>query len=164
MTRFMRMLSLGLIVSVFGLAGGAPLGATEPQGEKGNWDNVKQLAEGQEIKVVLNGAKAYRGHFLSVTDEAVRVALPTGPVTFTREEIVRVSSKAGSHRGRNAAIGAAIGFGSGFAMGAGYCSGSSRGDCVAIAGTYLGALLAGGGAGVGALLPSEAWRDVYRAR
>ena len=156
-------LSIGL-VAVAILLTGTRLKAADHKTDLSKWENLKQLTPGQQIKVVLNDAKAYQGGFETVSDEAVGVLLPTGHVDFTRQDILRVSTRTGSHRGRNAAIGAAIGFGSGFPMGAGYCSDSSRGDCVAIAGTVFGALLAGVGAGVGALLPSEAWRDVYRAR
>ncbi len=59
MNRFKRILGLGLTVSILGLAGGASLGAAEPSTEKANWDNLKELAQGEEIQVVLNDAKSY---------------------------------------------------------------------------------------------------------
>lgn len=159
MNRFKRILNLGLIVSVVGFAGGARLGAREPQAGNANWDNVKELAPGEVIKVVLNDAKSYQGRLDTVSDEGIRVSLPTGKVTFPRQDILRVSYKTGSHRGRNALIGAAIGSAIGIAGAA------SNSDPEQRAIAWVGVpLLGGAGAGVGAVLPSTAWRDVYRAR
>jgi len=141
----------------------SPLGAADRKTDLANWDNLKALRQGQEIKVVKNDVRAYRGIFQSVSDEGMTVALPTGNATFVRQDILRVSSKTGSHHLRNAGIGAAIGGGSlaGVAAAKGDSSGDFGTGFVAVMGLISGSAI---GAGVGALLPSEGWRDVYRAR
>ncbi len=164
MSQFKRLLSLGLMLSVIGILPTVTFAVNGTQPGVAEWDNLKSLVEGQEIKVVLKNVKSYRGQLLSVSGEAIRVALPTGPVTFTRDEILRVSYKTGTHHGRNALIGTAIGAGAGaVAFGAGdphreVIPGGAKGAAI---GAILFAPL---GAAVGAVLPSEAWRDVYRAR
>jgi hypothetical protein len=87
--------------------------------EAANWDNLKQLAPGVEVKIVLNDAKAYPGQFKAVTDEAIVLRLDTGAEqTFTRQDVLRVSTEGKKHRGRNALIGMAIGAGAGVIVGA----------------------------------------------
>jgi hypothetical protein len=109
MSQLKHTLCLGLLVSIFGLLVGVPLWAAEPQRDNSNWDNLKQLASGQEIKVVLNDAKSFQGKFQSVSDEALVIRLATGEQTFNRQSVLRVSSNGQSHRLRNAALGAVIG-------------------------------------------------------
>ena len=70
---------------------------------------------GQEIQVVLNDAKSYRGKFQSVSDEGLVVSLATDEQTFTKQSVLRVSSKGQGRRGRNIGIGALIGVGGGAA-------------------------------------------------
>src|SRR5713226_4051697 len=79
-----------------------PLHAAHPQAEKANWDNLKNLAPGELIQVVLNDAKSLRGGFQTVSDETIVVRVATGDPTFARQTILRVSSKRSGHRGRNA--------------------------------------------------------------
>jgi len=117
---------------------------------------------------VLNDAKSYRGEFRSVSEGAIEVRVATGIQTFAQENVLRVSARAKSHRGRNALIGLAAGAGAGVIvavaspeLGAGTCP---QGSCVN-AGTvsmlgFWGGVL---GAGVGAFLPTGGWHDVYRA-
>ncbi|MGO9269544.1 MAG: hypothetical protein ACLQOO_04685 [Terriglobia bacterium] len=126
------------------------------------------IETGQEIKVVENDVKAYEGVFQSVSNDGITVALPTGSATLARQDILRVSYKSGSHRLRNAGMGAAIGWGSlatAFVAKVPFCEQENGcpGDRGAAAAVGLGI---GGaiGAGVGAMLPSKGWRDMYRAR
>ncbi len=163
MSQLKRAICLTLVISIFGLMTGVPLGAADPQAEKGKWDNVKKLNSGQEIKVVMNDAKSYRGRVENVSDEEIKVSLATGDATFARQDILRVSTKTGTHRLRNTGIGAGIGGGAlaGIAAAKGDSSGDFGTGAVAVMGLILGSAI---GAGVGAALPSEAWRDVYRAR
>jgi hypothetical protein len=165
MSQLKRLMCLGL-VSIFGLMVTVPLRADTPPQDKANWDNLKQLPPGQEIiQVVLNDAKSYRGIFQKVSDHAMVVRLATGDQIFPRENILRVSSKGRSHRGRNAGIGAAIGVGVGAALGsafARYASNEGSNPAAYLAGAV--AVFTGMGAGVGAALPTGGWRDVYRAR
>ena len=91
---------------------------TEPGQEVANWANLKQLSAGQEIQVVLNDAKSYRGRFESVSQDTLMMRLETGEQSFDRKSLLRVSAKAGSHRLRNAALGGLIGIGTGAGIGA----------------------------------------------
>jgi hypothetical protein len=152
-----------LLLLIVGVMAASALGAADRKNDQANWDNLKTLSQGQEVKVVMNDLKAYSGVFQDVSDEGIRVALHTGNATFARQDIFRVSSKAGTHRLRNAGVGAAIGGGS--LAGIAAAKGDSSGDFGTGAVTVMG-LIAGSaiGAVVGALVPSQAWRDVYRAR
>jgi hypothetical protein len=149
MKRVIETLLLLLMVPGFSLA----------QSSQSNWDNLKQLAPGQQIRIVLNDAKSYEAKFQSVTDDGIVVRLATGDQTFPRQSVLRVSSKHRSHRGRNALIGVGVGVAAALAVDAGVCQ-----DCTA--GTWAGDAAGCGllGAAVGALVPTGRWHDVYRAR
>jgi len=153
MKRVIETLLLLLLVPGFGLA----------QSSQRNWDNLKQLATGQEVRVVLNDAKSYSGQFQSVSDEALVVRTAAGEQTFTRESVLRVSAKAKSRRGWNELIGAAIGAGLG-GVAVGMDCHYGREGCGA-AGVFFGVPFAAGlGAGFAAVIPTGGWHDVYRAR
>jgi len=134
-------------------------GLSLAQSSQNNWDNLKQLAPGQQIRIVLNDAKSYEAKFQSVTDEGIVVRLATGEQTFPRQSVLRVSTKHRSHRVRNALIGAGAGVATALAVDAAACpdctTGTWAGDTVGLG--VLGAL-------VGALVPTGRWHDVYRAR
>ena len=138
------------------------------ESSQSRWNDIKQLAAGQQIRIVLNDAKSYEAKFQSVTDEAVVVRLATGERTFERQNVLRVSTRGKRHRGRNALIGLAVGAGAGVIiavaspeLGTGKCA---QGSCVD-AGTISQLGVVGGavGAGLGAAIPTGAWYDVYRA-
>ena len=138
------------------------------ESSQSRWNDIKQLAAGQQIRIVLNDAKSYEAKFQSVTDEAVVVRLATGERTFERQNVLRVSTRGKRHRGRNALIGLAFGASAGVIvaaaspeLGTGKCA---QGSCVD-AGTISQLGIVGGavGAGVGAAIPTGGWRDVYRA-
>lgn len=163
-----RILCLSLTTLLMEVLAAVALGAA-PQAANANWDSLKQLKPGAEIKVVLNGVKSYQGKFQSVSDGAIVVRLREGEQTFARQNVLRVSVKGESHRRRNALIGAAVGAGAGLGVGAAAdagnkCSGFGL-PCLSSAGkvvfTPLGAII---GAVVGAALPPRGWRDLYRAR
>ncbi len=155
MTRLQRTLCFGIAVSILGLTTGVRLGTARPRPEKANWDNVKQLLPGEEVKVVLKDAKPHRGLLQTVTDEDLVIRLAAGDQKFARQDVLRVSSKSPSHRGRNAATGAAVGT---VVVGVGLTIAAASGW-----GMLAGAILGGGpGAIVGAVLPTGGWHDVYR--
>jgi hypothetical protein len=158
-----------LIIALVLLTAAVPVGAAETRNPTANWDNLNQLAPGDDIRIVLDNAKAYTAKLESVNDSGIVVRLASGEQTFPRGTVLRVSTKGRSHRLRNAFIGLAAGAGTGvtvgFAspeLGQGKCS---RGSCVD-AGTVsaLGVWGAALGAGMGALIPTGRWHDVYRAR
>lgn len=141
----------------------APLFGAEPGADKKNWDNLKQLAPHEQIQIVLNDLKAYRGEFQGVSDEAVVVRVATGDRTFARPDILRVSAKSKSRGHRNAWIGAGVGAGLGVVAVAMDCR-NDRPGC-SPEGVALGVPFGAGlGALVGALVPSGGWYAVYRAR
>jgi hypothetical protein len=155
----MPALSFFFLVPVFALA----------QQARDSWDNLKGLATGQQIRVVLNDAKSYSGQLHSVSDQGLVIRTGGGEQTFERQNILRVSSQGKRHRGRNALIGLAVGAGTGVIVGVaspelgqGKCA---QGSCInaeapALAG-FVGAVV---GTGLGAVLPTGGWHDVYRAR
>ncbi len=147
-----------LLIPVFVLAGPAQ----DP------WDNLKQLAPGQETQVVLTNARSYRGQLQTVGDDAIVLRLTTGEQTFERQNVLRVSTRGKSHRGRNALLGLAVGAGAGIIVGVaspelstGKCAQRSCVDAgtVSMVGFWGGVL----GAGLGAAIPTGGRHDVYRA-
>ena len=164
MNKTTRGLFLALALSTFGAATQFPLRAADPEAGNLTWDNLKTLSPGQEIRVVLNGAKSYEGEFQSLSDNGITLRQPGGDQTLGRQDVLRVSSNGKKHRGRNALIGAAVGAGVGLGLGAAADRSSQNGIIqlhhwgLAV-GAPLGALL---GAGGGALLPTGGWHDVYR--
>jgi hypothetical protein len=137
------------------------------QPAKDSWGNLKQLASGQQIWIVLNDAKSYSGQFQSVSNDGIVLRLGKDNQMFERQNVLRVSTKGASHRKRNALIGAGIGFAVGLGTGAAE-SASNRKEWpqnkYTEAGAIVGVGLAGVGALIGAVLPTGGWHDVYRAR
>jgi hypothetical protein len=163
MTRLRNVLCLGLLVLLSGLTTSRALGGADSDNGHANWGKVKQLSRGQEIQVVQNDAKSFQGELQSVSDEALVIHLAAGEQTFTKQSILRVSSKGVSHRLRNAALGAAAGGGGGAGIGA---AAANRNDffgrgAYAAVGAVIGVVA---GAAAGALLPTGGWHEVYRAR
>jgi hypothetical protein len=154
--------SISVVVGIVALTITVPLSAADPSKGNDNWDNLKELAPVDDIRIVLNDAKSYAAKFQSVSDEAIVVGLVTGEQTFSRARVLRVSTKGKPHRLRNALIGAGIG--AGIAAGAFGAKCSSDPEACAY-NMALGVPGAGvGGAVIGALVPTGGWHDVYRAR
>ena len=153
--------TIGMIVMMFSSIGISTVCAQQGKSTQANWDNLKGLTPGDDIRIVLNDKKTYRAQFQSVSEESIVVRLGTGDQTFTRESILRISTKGKSHRLRNAGLGAAMGVG----LGAITAASTSRNDseAQALGWVFIPPLLGAVGAGVGALLPTGGWHDVYRA-
>jgi hypothetical protein len=164
-----RTLTIGVLAVLLELMMAVSLCAAESPTTKGNWDNLRKLAPGDNIRIVLNDMKSYPANFQSVSDDAVVVRLETGEQSFGRESVLRVSAKGESHRRRNAFIGLLLGGAAGAIvavaspeLGQGTCS---QGSCVdAGIVSALGFVGGGLGAGIGAAIPTGGWHDVYRAR
>jgi len=105
----------GLSVALVLLMTAVLVDAADIGNSNANWYNLKQLAPGDDIRIVLNDAKAYEAKFQSVSADAIVVRQRSGEHTFNRERVLRVSAKGQSHRLRNAALGTALGAGLGFA-------------------------------------------------
>lgn len=131
------------------------------------WSVVQQLTPGQEIKVVLEDGVSRRGSFESANDSGVVIRSGKGEQTVSRDQVARILVKGKSHRKRNALIGAGIGAGAGLGAGAAIDNDCSKTSIIctgnkgkAILTPVFGLL----GAGIGALIPSGGWREVYRSR
>ncbi len=168
MTRSMKAIPLGLAVFVL-LVATVPLQAAGPKPTTAQWENLQSVASGSTVRVVLNDAKSFTGRLRAVGDAGLTLRTDAGEQTFARESILRVSTKSESHRKRNALIGLAVGGATGAIvgvaspeLGTGTCA---QGSCVD-AGTVTALGVGGGlaGAGVGAVIPTGGWHDVYRAR
>jgi hypothetical protein len=148
---------LKLFLSIFVLLMALPLhtaGRVEA-----HWESLNQLTSGQRIRVVLSGNKSYQGEFQRIDDQSIVIHEATGEEAFTRASILRVSSKARSHRTRNTLIGAAVGAAAGLGVGAA----TDKPGIFPNAGkeifTPMGAIV---GALVGLIIPSGGWHDIYR--
>jgi hypothetical protein len=151
-----------MTVLILVFIGIALVNGAEPKSTQANWESLKRLVPGQQIRLVLNDAKSYSGQFRAVRGEAIMARVATGEQTFERQNILRVSAKAKSRRGRNELIGAAIGAGLG-GVAVGMDCHYGREGCGA-AGVFFGVPLAAGlGAGFAAVIPTGGWHDVYRA-
>ena len=133
------------------------------QPSKDRWDNLKNLAPGQLIRVVLNQAKSLNGQFRSVSDDGLVLRVGGEEQTIARQDILRISTKGVSHRMRNALIGAGIAAGVGAAA-VGVCDYREVIPCGGEGAAIGAALLAPLGAAGGAVMPTGGWHDVYRAR
>lgn len=152
MERVKPVLLFLILVPVFGMA----------QPTKDTWDNLRRLASGQQIRIVLNGAKSYSGQFESVSNDGLTVRTGAGEQPFERQNVLRVSTKGESHRLRNSLLDLGVGVGVGAAIAAGGTSNDSEARAIVMP---IGVLVgAGAGAGGGAAIPTRGWYDVYGAR
>ncbi len=139
-----------------------------------NWDNLKSLTPGQEIRVVMNNGKSYEGEFESLSDGGITLRQAAGEQTLARKDFLRVSQKKGQNHGvRNTLIGMAVGAGAGLVIGLtpyfvqrnctegpAFSCGYPPNPHLVEALTPVGGLV---GAAVGAAIPTGGWHDVYRA-
>lgn len=162
MSRAGRVIFLGLLISLLGPRAAFTGQAADSRRELSSWDNLKKLALDAEIRVVLKDAKSFQGKLGAVTDEAVIIRLITGEPSFSRETVLRVSSRTPGHRTRNAILGSFIG---GMAAGAIYSATKCRGQGPACGEgnvVVVGPLLVVGFV-VGWKIPTGGWREVYHA-
>ena len=133
------------------------------QNSEQSWDNLRTLKVGQEIKVVDQKLKSQEGTFVSFAEEAISFRVNQDAVAVQRADVLRVSLRERSKRGRNALIGLAIGGAIGAVVGipiARRIRNATPGDMTWIAAT-LGGIVGGIGAGIGATVPS--YPTLYRA-
>lgn len=132
-----------------------------------NWNNVKALAAGTEVRIVV-GTRTVTGKIQSFTDDSLTINSGTGQEMFARQEIVQVSVKKPGHRARNTLLGLGIGTGAGVGIGLGIGHANDCSSCwfgglnTAVGGALGGAIGLVGGTVVGALIPTGGWREIYR--
>ncbi len=148
---------LALIFSTFVVTAGSRL-----WGANSDWNNLKTLKPGQQIRIVLNDNKLYQGEFQALNDEGITLRHASGEQTFARKDIHRISSYQGfkTHLARNMLIGAAIGaaLATPLMLANHNPYNSWWHSSVWVAGVFV-----PGGAGIGAAVTSAHWHAVYRA-
>jgi hypothetical protein len=133
-----------------------------------DWEIVKMLPSGTQVRVAAATAKPIQGTLESVTDSELVVLTPgTGPQSFPRAQVASVSLKEKDHRLRNALIGLGVGTAAG--LGIGY--GVGRSGCRSTDGwcgldTSVGIAIGGisglvGGTLLGVFWPTGGWHKIY---
>jgi hypothetical protein len=134
------------------------------QSSGSNWENVKAIAPGTQIRLVIDKAKPLMGSLQSVTDGEVVFKHGSGPRSVARSQITSISVRKKGHRLRNALIGLGTGTALGLLVGHGFarncpgwfCGLSADAD-TAVGG--VGGLV--GGTLVGLFWPTGRWQKVY---
>jgi hypothetical protein len=131
-----------------------------------SWNNVKALSVGTSVRISV-GSRTVNGQVHATTDDSLALDSKKGQEMFTRQEVMRVSVKKTSHRGRNTLIGLGAGAGIGVVVGVASlhqdCTGicflnPTRGQAAGIGAILFGVI----GTAVGALIPTGGWREVYK--
>ena len=165
MTQLTRILFVVSLIASLGPTTISSLLASEPSTPQANWNNLGNLARGDEVKVVITHGSAQRGVFQSVTGDAMIVHFPTGDQTFERQSVTQVLVKRDGHRGRHILIGLLVGAGVGLGAGAASDRADRNNWMLPDIGkailTPAGAIV---GATFGALLPGSGWKKVYEVR
>ena len=131
-----------------------------------NWEAVKTLAPGTEIRIAENGPGTSKGKVEAVTEDSILVQSGKLQKTFLRGDIARISvriSRRKNHVVRSTTTGAIVGAGIGVGFGL-LCSAAAGSDgAVCYIAVPVGAgLYAGLGAALGALRPAGEWHEIYR--
>lgn len=131
-------------------------------GVEGDWNRVERLQPGQNIEVVDDKMRSYRGEFGAAGADEMSLQTANGPLILKREAVMRVTLRENSKRLRNALIGAAIGGGAGIALGAIVDKRFSNEGRAGMGYAICAPLGAGLGAGLGAA--SHGFETIYRAK
>jgi hypothetical protein len=126
-----------------------------------NWDGVKTIAPGTEVRVTAGNSKPVRGKLASATDSSLVIGKSSTAHSFPRPDIHNVSVKEKGHRVRNVLAGMGVGLAAGLGIGAAIghdCRGFACEGYDVVVGGLIGL---GGGAIAGFELPSGKWRQVY---
>jgi hypothetical protein len=78
------------------------------RGERGSWDDVKQLHSGQRIEVLAVRSKASEGTFQSATDDSLVCRVKTQEQTVARRDVLRVAVRDASRSAGRGLLGASI--------------------------------------------------------
>jgi hypothetical protein len=126
--------------------------------QSNDWAIVKQILPGQEVKVQLIGGKSFRGSVKSVNDDSIQVGKHH---LVLREDVHRVSLPKPNHRARNTLLGLAGGAGTGLVIGAVGDAQNKSSWFPNIGKEVLPPFFGVIGMGVGVLLPTGGWHEVY---
>ena len=134
--------------------------AAAGQAPRSNWEGVKVLAPGSEIRVAAGSSKPVQGKLESVTDSNLILSNATGVESFQRPEVHSVAVKKKGHRLRNTFIGLGVGIAAGLGIGGAAASGCKELLCELAIPVYAAVgLIAGTVAGL--VWPTGRWRQVY---
>jgi hypothetical protein len=155
----MRHVLFALVLTLQGAAQGKPALA--------DWDDLKQIAPGAEVRATMADGKTFRGQFQRASQDSLALGTANSQESLDRTQVVRVQLMRTGHRWRNSLIGLGVGAGAGLGIGVGLDKHSMcTGFCVpwpnlgkALV-TPIGAIV---GFGTGAIMPTGGWKDVYRA-
>lgn len=126
--------------------------------QSNDWAIVKQILPGQEIKVQLVDGKSFRGAVQSVNDDSIQVGKNH---LVQRQDVRRVLLPKPRHRTRNTLTGLAAGAGTGLVIGAVADAQDKSGWFPNLGKEVLPPFFGVIGMGVGVLLPTGGWREVY---
>ena len=164
-TKLMPFLMFTLLLSLDVSQASARTSASALQTRKANWDNLKGLAPGEEVKIAVKQGKSETGTLRGVTEDGIVLRLGTENRSFDRQSISAVFAKHEGHRARHALIGVLAGAGAGLAIGA-VSDARDRNNWLLpnLGKTLLPPMGAVVGVAFGALLPSGNWRQIYAAQ
>jgi hypothetical protein len=124
------------------------------------WSQVRQLAAGEDVRVVLDGPASYRGTLRMADGQSITLAIASDDYRLSRARVRQVSVARATRRRRNILIGLVIG-GATSAIAVGLHCRREASSCKEVAPAYF-YPLAGAGAAIGALLPAaKIWQEVY---
>ena len=126
-----------------------------------NWDSVKTIAPGTEVRVAAGNSKPVHGKLETVTESNLVIGKSSAAHSFPRTDIRSVSVKEKGHRVRNVLVGMGVGLAAGLGIGAAVghnCTGIACGGFDVVVGGLIGL---GGGIVAGLEFPSGKWRQVY---
>lgn len=156
----MRKLALFLILAGLSHAG-LLLAGDEP-----SWDNLNRSGSGERIDVVDMKMRKLQGTFAGFTEEAISLKTGADEMTVPRAEVLRVTSRERTSRGKNVHIGLQAGALLGLIVGAyllpprgGEPVNGSPSKAAAVFGAFIGG---GAGAAIGAAFPG--YKTIYRAK
>jgi hypothetical protein len=129
-----------------------------------DWNSVKNLAPGTEIRVERAGGPSVRGRLRSASDETLVVDSGKGEEMLPRQQVARLAVRGRGHRGRNTLIGLGVGAGVGLVIG--FATRASPNQLQFVPNSAVIGGLTGAGALVGTIvgvaIPTGGWRTVYR--
>jgi len=130
------------------------------QASASNWDSVRMIAPGTQVRVAAGSAAPVRGTLESVSDSALIVTSAAGTASYQRPEVRSVAVRKKGHRLRNMFIGMGVGTAAGAGIGAAQASNCQDFLCD-LALPFLTVIGFVGRTVTGLVWPTGGWRQVY---